>query len=189
MKVRIPSPATIVSIVALVFATAGTATAAALITGSQIKDNTVGSVDLKNNGVRSLDVQDNTLTSSDIKDGALRTVDFAAGELTTGPAGPSGPAGPAGAAGTPGAPGLAALEIVSGESATNSVTKQFDISCPAGKKLIGGGGQVFNAGGFAALDESYPVNDTTWRVTAYEINPTAVNWKVIGYASCATVAA
>ena len=41
MKLRIPFPTTIVFIVVLVLALAGTATGAALITGAQIQNNTV----------------------------------------------------------------------------------------------------------------------------------------------------
>jgi hypothetical protein len=190
--IRLPKPATCIATVALLLAVTGTATAAGLITGAQIKDNTVGSPDLRNNGVATQDVRNNSLTSLDVADGSLKAVDFAAGELATGPAGPAGPAGtvgPAGPAGPQGAPGVSGLEIVTVSSVSNStVGKAIEASCPAGKKLLGGGAQLFGAPGSLALDESFPNGAATWRATAYEVAPTASNWTVTAYAICATVA-
>jgi hypothetical protein len=62
------------------------------------------------------------------------------------------------------------------------------VSCPAGKKLVGGGALGLNAGGSLALDESWPVNSTQWRARAYEVNATASNWSLRAYAICAVVA-
>jgi hypothetical protein len=193
MKVRIPSLAMIVAILALLLALSGTAVAGALITGAQIKNNTVASVDLTNNSIKSVDVRNNALTTLDVQNGSLRAVDFAAGELETGPAGPAGPAGPtgpAGPSGPQGAPGLAGLEIVFADSPSNSdFVRQVEASCPAGKKAVGGGAHIWQAAGLVALDESYPSNATTWRATAYEVNATALNWHLRAYVVCATVAA
>ncbi len=65
MKLRIPSPAMIVSVIALLFALSGTAVAGGLITGKQIQNNTVSSLDLANNTVQSIDVKNNSLTTLD----------------------------------------------------------------------------------------------------------------------------
>ena len=142
MKVRIPSPAMIVATLALMFALGGTAVASGLITGAQIQNNTVSSLDLTNNGVKSIDVQNNSLTTFDVLNGTLRAADFAPGVLPkSGPAGPAGPAGAQGLAGPQGAPGLAGLEIVTADSINNSDNvKQTEVSCPAGKQVVGGGG-------------------------------------------------
>jgi hypothetical protein len=78
-------PALVVSIVALVFALAGGATAATLITGKQVKNGSLTGVDVK----------DRSLTAKDFK-GSLR-----------GPTGPSGLPGPAGAPGQTGPAGPA----------------------------------------------------------------------------------
>ena len=60
------------------------------------------------------------------------------------------------------------------DSASNSDNvRQTEVSCPAGKQVVGGGGHVVNAAGNVALDESYPASSTKWRATAYEINATA----------------
>jgi hypothetical protein len=176
-----------------VLALTGTATATALITGAQIKNNTVSSLDLTNNSVKSVDVANNSLTTLDVKNGALRAVDFAPGELAAGaagPAGPPGPAGPQGSAGAQGVPGLAGLEIVTAEGPSNSdANRQVDVSCPAGKKVVGGGAHIWNASSDVALDESYPMSASAWRATAYEVNATAANWHLVAYAICAGVAA
>lgn len=191
MKVRIPSPAMIVASLALLFALGGTAVASGLITGAQIQNNTVSSLDLTNNGVKSVDVQNNGLTTFDVLNGTLRAADFAPGVLPkSGAAGPAGPAGAQGPAGPQGAPGLAGVEIVTADSPNNSDSvRQTEVSCPAGKQVVGGGAHIVNAATDVALDESYPASSTKWRATAYEIVATGANWHLEAFAICATVAA
>lgn len=58
---RLPSPAMIVALVALVAAFGGSAYAAMKIGSSDIRDNSVRSVDLKNNDVRGTDVREGSL--------------------------------------------------------------------------------------------------------------------------------
>ena len=53
---RLPSPSLIVALMALVMACAGTATAASLISGKQIKKNTVTSKQIKNRTLRTKDL-------------------------------------------------------------------------------------------------------------------------------------
>ncbi|MEA2217775.1 MAG: hypothetical protein QOJ35_401 [Solirubrobacteraceae bacterium] len=53
MKVRRPSPALVISIVALVAACAGSAVAATVITSSQIKNGTIQNVDIKKGTIQS----------------------------------------------------------------------------------------------------------------------------------------
>jgi len=187
MRTRVPSPAMIVAALALLLSLTGTAVAAGLITSAQIQNNTVSNLDVKNNDLRSADVRNNTLASIDVLNGSLKAIDFAPGQL---PAGPAGPAGAQGPAGPQGLPGVAAIEIVSAASASSSgATRQIDVSCPAGKQVVGGGAHVWNAGGDVALDESYPSGATTWRATAYEVNATGAAWHLVSYAICASVAA
>jgi hypothetical protein len=68
--------------VAVALCCAATATAATVITGRQVKNN--------------------SLTTRDIKNRSLRAVDFRPGTLRPGPVGATGPTGPAGPAGAPG---------------------------------------------------------------------------------------
>src|SRR5829696_3318233 len=79
-----PSPAIILSLLALFVALGGTSYAL-----------TVGSAQVTNN----------SLTSADIKDGSLRARDFARRELAARTAGSPGAAGPQGVAGEPGTKG------------------------------------------------------------------------------------
>jgi hypothetical protein len=84
-----PSPALVVSIIALAFALGGTSYAAVAITGKQIKNATI--------------------TGADVKNRSLLASDFKAGQLpvgATGAAGPQGPKGETGPAGPKGEPGV-----------------------------------------------------------------------------------
>jgi hypothetical protein len=53
MKLRRPSPALVISIVALVAACAGTAVAATVITTAQIRNGTIQNIDIKDNTIQS----------------------------------------------------------------------------------------------------------------------------------------
>src|SRR5262249_61580067 len=96
-----------------------------------------------------------------VKDGSLLAADFKAGQLPGGAQGPKGDRGPA---------GISGLEIVLG--ATETVAPGQDggavAHCPAGKKVVGGGGgseseiTIFNSG---------PSTNAQWGINAR--NPTA----------------
>jgi hypothetical protein len=120
---RRPSPGIIVACIALVVACTGTATAATLITGAQIKNN--------------------SLTTKDVKNKSLRAKDFKPADLPRGPAGaqgatgPRGPQGAQGLQGPQGRAGLSDLEQVSGFTPTNSDSpKELTLNCPPGKVAI-----------------------------------------------------
>jgi hypothetical protein len=71
MKLRRPSPALVISCIALVVACTGTAFAATIIkSSSQIKNGVVTSGDLKNGSVQGVDIKDGTITSSKLKTAA-----------------------------------------------------------------------------------------------------------------------
>ena len=102
-----------------------------------------------------------------------------------------GPQGPAGRAGPTGPVGVSAEELVTGDSATNSNTvKSRSVSCPSGKKVIGGGAAVNTTSNSLAITRSSPSGDlTTWTAEAQETSAFAGNWRVTAYAICAKVAA
>ena len=97
---RRPSGAFVVSIVALVAASAGSAVAGSMITGKQIKNSSITGQDVKNK----------SLTKGDFK-GSVRGPAGPTGAAgpagSTGAAGPTGASGAAGPAGAAGAPGTA----------------------------------------------------------------------------------
>ena len=90
---RRPSPSIVVSLVALAVAAAGTATAATLLTGANIKDGSITGKDIKDKSIGSAD---------------LKVLGGAKG--ATGAQGPAGSPGPAGAAGAAGAAGTSVLD-------------------------------------------------------------------------------
>jgi hypothetical protein len=169
ISIRRPSPALVISCVALVFALAGTGYATVL----QVPRASVGTPQLKNSAVTSLKVKNHSL---------LR-VDFAAGQLPAGPRGPAGPTGPAGPAGTP---GLSALERVESTSVSNSATpKTQATTCPAGKRLLGGGVRLNPLLTQLVVQQSFPDNDNVYRATVREVSATAANWSITVFAVCA----
>ena len=99
--------ANVTALLALVIALGGSATAAVLITGKNVKDGSLESADIKNN----------TLLSADIKNGSLAVKDFKPGVLQAGPRGPQGLQGIQGAKGDPGAPGVIPETLPSGRTA------------------------------------------------------------------------
>jgi hypothetical protein len=72
---RLPSPAMIVALAALVMSAGGTVTAAALITSANVKDNTIRSVDIRDETIRSRDVDNRSLTGADIQNRSLTGAD------------------------------------------------------------------------------------------------------------------
>jgi len=85
LRIRPPSPAMAVALLALFVALGGSSYAALKVNGKQIVDNSVRSKDLRNNDVRSKDVRNNGLTGADLNETTLGTVPRAdtAGSATT----------------------------------------------------------------------------------------------------------
>jgi hypothetical protein len=125
-KFRIPSPATVIAVIALLVALGGTSYAAVVLPA-----NSVGTAQLRNSAVNSLKVKDRSLLARD----------FAPGQIPAGPAGPTGAAGPAGPAGATGPAGAAAGAIVHVTSvpAPPGTTTSGIAACASGQKATGGG--------------------------------------------------
>jgi len=119
-----------------------------------------------------------------VADGSLLRTDFRPGQL---------PVGPKGDKGDKGDPGLTGLEIVRGSTSYDSTDeKRVSVSCPAGKRLTGGGGGAWGRAmiwtpGNVMLVASDPVSDTTWVTAAREIVPTDEEWYLRVQAICAQV--
>ena len=108
-----------------------------------------------------------------------------------GAVGPAGPAGPAGRTGPAGPVGVSAEQLVTADSSTNSNTvKSQSVSCPSGKKVVGGGAAVNTTSNSLAITRSSPAGDLSgWTAEAQETSAFAGNWRVTVYAVCARVAA
>jgi hypothetical protein len=81
-RFRLPSPAMVVALGALVMSVGGNVTAAALITSAGIQDNTIRTVDVRDGTLKSVDVTNGTLTGADVKDATLQGADVANNSLT-----------------------------------------------------------------------------------------------------------
>ena len=177
-RLRLPSPALLVAFAALFVASSGTAVAAKLITGKQVANNSIASIDVKNG----------SLQTKDLSAKARASLKGAAGQ--PGAQGPAGPAGPKGADGAAGAPGMSGREVVVEATATNSDAEKSALAtCPDGKRVVGGGANVFpNDVDNVVVREAFPSSATGFYVEAQELGAVADNWQVAAYAICATVA-
>lgn len=176
---KAPSPAMVVAAVALLVALGGTSVAAV----SQVPRNSVGAAQLKANAVTNPKLASNSVTSAEVRNQSLRRADFAPGQLPAGPTGPQGPQG------TPGTPGLSGREQVSAETPLNAISpKNLTATCPAGKKVIGGGVELSGAGrNRVSATENKPSGDNAWEAEAFEVVGTNATWKVVVHAICANV--
>lgn len=117
----------------------------------------------------------NSVGASQIKAHAVTKAKLARGVVLSGPRGRDGSQGPAGAAGAAGAPGLAGVEIIAASESTPGIGYASAV-CPAGKIVVGGGGQ--SVGSF--LTSSQPnATGNAWTVRATG---------AMAYAICSTVA-
>jgi hypothetical protein len=87
--------ANVMATAAVFIALGGSATAAVLITGKNVRNSSLTGADIRNGSVGSADVKDRNLLAKDFK----------AGQIPAGAQGPKGDVGPVGAAGPQGAPG------------------------------------------------------------------------------------
>jgi Collagen triple helix repeat (20 copies) len=137
-----PSGSMLVAVLALLIATTGSAVAASLITGKQIKDGTIQKKDLSKSARAGLH-------------GATGPAGAA------GPQGPKGDSGPAGATGKDGAPGKdglmrsATVQHKTFSTLADGATGTETVSCPAGQKAIGGGVRS-DAYGIGLVEASRP---------------------------------
>ncbi|WP_374457784.1 hypothetical protein [Nocardioides sp.] len=119
-----------IAVAALLVAAAATsgATAALVITGDDIKNNTVTTKDIKNATLTAQDVKDRSLSSKDLRTSVVEDLKGA-----TGPAGPAGP------------PGIFGYQIVTKSvSLPPLTTTDVTATCPAGKRLLSAGGWLIN---------------------------------------------
>jgi hypothetical protein len=105
--------------------------------------------------------------------------------------------GAQGPQGVPGAPGISGYEVVSVDSAfDSSEAKDVFVVCPAGKRIIGGGAEIFPSLGDpnratapVVLTLSMPLSSPDeWIAHAIEIGTYTFGWRLTGTAICANVA-
>jgi hypothetical protein len=99
-----PSPALVISLVALFVSLGGVGYAAVTITGKNVKNSSLTGKDVKNSSLTGSDVKNSSLSgsdvknsslaTSDVKNGSLLAQDFKSGQLPAGQTGAKGDTGP-----------------------------------------------------------------------------------------------
>ncbi len=177
------SPASIIATVALIFAVTGTATAAGLINGSDLKGNSVTSAKIRNGSLQSKDLS----TSARIQLRGQTGPQGTKGDK--GEKGDKGDPGPKGLTGPQGAPGISGHQVVLGIHVLlgSSTSATFNDTCPSGKRVIGGGVVTFNKK--VQVLASAPTSSTTWttQVTTYSGTPIGTHTPVHARIICANV--
>lgn len=141
--------------VLLVAATAGSATAGALITGARIQDDTVAGIDVRDQSLTGFDVQDRSLTLDDFV------------SLPTGPQGEPGPQG------TPGANGLPnVVQRVAERTIPPGQRRRWTALCNAGETSVSGGVGA-TPPGYLVIEETFP-DGFNWSVQVRNTGPVTV---------------
>jgi hypothetical protein len=164
---RRPSPALVLSCIALFLSAAGGAVAAGQINGKQIKDGSITGKDIKND----------SLTATDVK-GDVRG--------PAGPRGPQGPQGPAGSAAPLGSGGVAVSYRSNTQVIPADGMQPVYALCPAGQ-VPTGGAHTAQEGLDIRLNrfgDSTSGNPDSWMVLAE--NPTADALSVMVEVACVT---
>jgi hypothetical protein len=159
------SPGVVLGIIAIVIACSGSAVAGSIITGKQIKNSSITGADIKNESLSGDDLKGASIGPSELSDGVNNDISAAkARTLVPGPAGAQGPAGPAGPAGPS---DLSAITVASSARVPfgpTDVVVGATAFCPAGQKVVSGGG----------------ISITDEQLAASEPNADRSGWFVIG---------
>jgi hypothetical protein len=188
MRDRLPL---LISIAALVVAVFGTTPLGHAAYNAVVPNNSIGALQLRNGSITEAKLRGDAVTSGKVKNRSLKAIDFAEGQIPAGPAGAKGDKGDKGTKGDIGAPGLSGYQIVSTNNAvTTAGFNSATVTCPAGKKALGGGFVTVgpygpDAGPFPI--HSFPTgNGASWQILVGR-SP-AASWTESFYVICATVA-
>src|SRR5215207_1883051 len=201
-----PSSAMVIACLALSIALGGTASAAVLITGKQVKDGSIAGRDVKNASLGKNKLSATALSSLTGERGPAGPQgpkgdpgqagpkgdsgeQGPAGRTgTTGPKGETGPAGPQGPPGPQGPRGISGWEYVTkGASISPGLWGYLVVDCPAGKKALGGG--VTSGGPVVAtvsVMESGPAGQATGWLASVRNNGNVTTTEYV-WAICANV--
>lgn len=177
---RLLSPSMLVAMAAVVLAVGGTASAAKLITGSQIRNSSLTGADIRSNSIPGSDLRRASVTAGRLSAGVRKQLNATG---ATGPAGAAGPQGPKGETGDKGDPGtsIGLANVYQRESALGLGTDKGDgthaqtLKCDPGDILLSGG--PANLSATTDLVESFPKDDF-W-VVRIDTNAVADNFSVV----------
>ena len=135
-------------------------------------------------------IKSDAVVGEKVKPKSLSASAFA-GPLPAGPQGTQGeqgdvgPKGPRGQTGARGASGAAGLVSTSEQTAASSAPSQtVRVSCPAGKKVTGGGAEISGGGKLVFLTSSLPSSDG-WQAAAAESGSFSGRWALKATVVCA----
>lgn len=209
-RIGAPSPALVISIVALVVALGGTGYAATQLTGRDIRNHSIASADLASGSVTSRTIKNRAVSRRHLTPALRRRLDRIGSPGPMGPPGPAGPAGPAGVtgasgpegpAGPVGARGPAGVTDVVTRSATVSgtgVKASVTASCLPGEVAVGGSSDVVvtdtgapavylkGAGSFPSDGAGSPVVGQAPRAWTGESDPLGTGRDLTVYVVCAS---
>lgn len=108
-----------------------------------VPNNSIGAAQLRDGAVTNTKLRGDAVTSGKVRNKSLRAIDFADGQIPAGPKGDKGDKGDKGSKGDKGDPGLSGYEIVRASvNVPPNTSSRAQAACPAGKKVIGGAGNV-----------------------------------------------
>jgi hypothetical protein len=163
-----PSPALVISLVALFVSLGGVGYAAVTITGKNVKNNSLTGKDIKNSSLTGKDVKNNSLTGSDILESKLgkvpsaRTADSASIARVT---------------------RVTARGTAPGDGTTVGTATA---TCGPGLVVVGGGGQVDDTAA-EFIEDLWPSSATAFTARAFGSGGTDLGFTV--FAICAPAAA
>jgi hypothetical protein len=158
----------------------------------QLQPNAVTSPKIRNGSVQGIDIQKASLTAAHVKAGSLVAASFRAGQLPAGAKGEKGDRGERGLKGDKGDKGdvgVTGHQFLQGAPVSVPANQIgfATVTCPQGKRVLGGGGHIAGAAaGAGFLWQSIPISNTAWRV-AYK-NTSGSGTSIWAYAVCAAVA-
>ena len=177
-RLRIPSPALVVAMLALFVALTQTGLAGRAVDAVEGPCNCGTSGDIIDEALTGADIKNGSLTSAEIKNGSLLRKDFKKGQLQVGPRGLPGAAGAPGAQGPQGAKGDPGAQGAAGPS--NTIFRRHEAGVPL--PLAGGNASSTTivtmanvpAGSWLLLGKAVPVHNgiPTYFRCGIEINGT-----------------
>lgn len=183
MRVRLPM---IFSIIALLIAVLGVTPLGEAAYNAVVPRNSVGTQQLQRNAVKAAKIAPNAIRTGHVLNGSLLVEDFKPGQI---PQGPKGDRGDKGDKGDQGAPGVSGYEIVTQPTTATTTLFTVSVSCPAGKKALGGGvnSNTWSLSSGPYVVSSYPNAVGTGWNTRMSFHSASGNATVTAYAVCGTV--
>lgn len=141
-----PSPALIVSCVALFLALSGSALAVGIaknsVRSAQIADGSIRSVDLRDNAVNSAKIAPDSVTAEELAENAVESPEVAPDSLTAGDLGSNSVGADELQAGAVGAGELGTVTLRSKSAeVAKGANGSVSVECAAGEQVLSGGGQ------------------------------------------------